>query len=145
MITTETARAGADPHAAVTGNGPDKRPFMPVQTRARIGRPARPLTPEVSARHRFGAELRRWRTRRGLTHRRLAALVWHSTESVAKVEKGERWPSLDLTLRCERALGAGGALLALWPAVEQQRLESDGRRRPRRSVRSPGVGEPFVQ
>src|SRR5690242_12275968 len=118
---------------------------MTAQPEARVGRPAKPLTPDLSARHRFGAELRRWRTERGLTHRNLAALVWHSTESVAKVEKGERWPSLDLTARCERALRAGGALIALWPAVERQRLICDGRRRPRRTRRSGGGGEPLVQ
>ena len=110
-----------------------------------MGRPARPLTPDLSARHRFGAELRRWRMSRGLTHQGLGALVWHSTESVAKVEKGERWPSLDLTLRCERVLGANGVLMALWPAVEQQRLACDGRRRPRRGRSSQRTREPLVQ
>jgi DNA-binding XRE family transcriptional regulator len=116
-----------------------------IHSHRRVGRPAKTLTPELSVRHRFGAELRRWRTQRGLTHRSLAGLVWHSTESVAKVEKGERWPGLDLTIRCERILGAGGALIALWPAVERQRLACDGRRRARGALRSGGTGEPFVQ
>jgi transcriptional regulator with XRE-family HTH domain len=110
-----------------------------------MGRPARALTPEASARHRFGAELRRWRIDRGLTQQALGALVWHSTESVAKVEKGERWPSLDFTRRCERVLGAGGVLMTLWPAVERQRLACDGRRRPRRGDRSGRAREPRVQ
>ena len=95
------------------------------------GRPARTLTPGLSARHQYGAELRRWRCHRGLTQQGLAALVWHSAEIEAKVEKGERWPSLDFTCRCENVLGIGGALLALWPQVEQMRLAHDGRRRPR--------------
>jgi transcriptional regulator with XRE-family HTH domain len=114
-------------------------------TRNAVGRPAHALTPELSARHRYGAELRRWRTERGLTHHGLGALVWRSTESVAKVEKGERWPSFDFTLRCERVLAAGGALIALWPAVEQQRLACDGRRQPRRPQRSRSAGEPLVE
>jgi transcriptional regulator with XRE-family HTH domain len=106
---------------------------MTASTRARVGRPAKPLMPDLSARHLFGAELRRWRTQRGLTHQSLASLVWHSRENIAKVEKGQRWPSLDLTLRCERILAADGALIALWPAVEAQRLACDGRRRTRQT------------
>ncbi len=110
-----------------------------------MGRPARALTPDVSAGHRFGAELRRWRTDRGLTQQALGALVWHSAESVAKVEKGQRWPSHDFTRRCERVLGAGGALMTLWPAVERQRLACDGRRRPRRGEQSRRTRKPLVQ
>ena len=53
-----------------------------------MGRRPRALTPEASARDRFGAELRRWRTARGLTQRELATLVWHSQELVSEVEKG---------------------------------------------------------
>jgi DNA-binding XRE family transcriptional regulator len=103
------------------------------------------LTPDLSARHRFGAELRRWRIERGLTHRSVAASVWHSTESMAKVEKGERWPSFDLTMRCDQVLDTGGALIALWPAVEQERLACDGRRRSRPARRLRRGGEPFIQ
>lgn len=94
-----------------------------------MGRPARALTPGLSLRHQFGAELRRWRTERGLTHARLGDQVWHSAETVAKVEKSERWPSRDFTERCERVLDCGGALIGLWPAVEALRLAADGRRR----------------
>lgn len=94
-----------------------------------MGRRPRALTPEASARDRFGAELRRWRTARGMTQRGLAGLVWHSQEFVAKVEKGERWPSWYLAARCDVALGTGGVLAGLWPAVERQRLASDRRRR----------------
>jgi Helix-turn-helix domain len=58
-----------------------------------MGRRPRALTPESSACHRFGAELRRWRIARGMTQRALAGLVWHSHGLVSKVEKGKRWPS----------------------------------------------------
>lgn len=91
-------------------------------------RPRR-LTPEASLRHWFGAEVRRWRERRGLSQRALARLAWHSEETIAKVEKAERWPSRDLAHRCDEALGAGGVLIAAWPEVERQRLASDRRRR----------------
>lgn len=76
----------------------------------------------------------------GLTHERLGALLWHSASTVAKVEKGERWPTLEFVVACERVLAAGGALLALWPSVEAQRLASDGRRRPRRAERRTSTG-----
>ena len=109
-----------------------------------MGRPGRVLTPEVSERHRFGAELRRWRLGRRLTQQGLGALVWQSPEILAKVEKGQRWPSADLAVRCDRVLGAGGALTALWPLVERQRLGCDGRRR-LVDRGSRGVGEPPVE
>lgn len=112
--------------------------------RAFVGRPPRALTPDISLRHRFGAELRRWRMDRGLTHQRLGALLWRSAASVAKVEKGERWPTLEFTVACERVLVAGGALLALWPDVEAQRLASDGRRSRHRTGRSRRPAEPGV-
>ncbi len=96
-----------------------------------MGRRARALTPHASVRDRFGAELRRWRVARRLTQQALASLVWQSPETVAKVEKGERWPSRDLAERCDRVLRTGGTLVALWPAVERQRLACDRRRRSR--------------
>jgi transcriptional regulator with XRE-family HTH domain len=93
-----------------------------------MGRRPRALTPESSACHRFGPELRRWRIARGMTQRALAGLVWHSHGLVSKVEKGERWPSWYLATRCDQALGTGGVLAGLWPAVEQERVASDRRR-----------------
>ena len=95
-----------------------------------MGRRARVLTPEASARDRFGAELRRWRTERGLTQRELAVLTRYSQEFVSKVEKGERWATWYLATRCDAALRTDGVLAGLWPAVEQQRLASDRRRKP---------------
>lgn len=95
-----------------------------------MGRRPRVLTPEASARDRFGAELRHWRMARGLTQRELATLVWHSQEFVSKVEKGQRWATWYLATRCDAALGTDGVLAGLWPAVERQRLASDRRRRP---------------
>jgi DNA-binding XRE family transcriptional regulator len=92
-----------------------------------MGRRPRELTPEASARDRFGAELRRWRLARGLTQRGLAGLIWHSQELVAKVEKAERWPSWSLATRCDAVLRTGGMLARLWPAVERQRLAGDRR------------------
>jgi len=99
------------------------------------------LTPEASARDRFGAELRRYRVGRGLTQRELAAGIWLSQELVAKVEKGLRWASWYMATECDAVLGTGGVLAGLWPAVERQRLASDRRRRPvPAAVTCPGTG-----
>ena len=106
-----------------------------------MGRRPRALTPEASARDRFGAELRHWRMARSLTQRELATLVWHSQERVSKVEKGQRWATWYLATRCDATLRTDGELARLWPAVERQRLASDRRRRPMpaRQVSMPGM------
>lgn len=49
---------------------------------------------------------------------------------MAKVEKGERWPSWDLATQCDSALRTAGALASLWPEVERERLACDRRRKP---------------
>jgi transcriptional regulator with XRE-family HTH domain len=95
-----------------------------------MGRRAKALTPGTSARDGFGADLRSWRTARGMTHRDLARLICYSQELVAKVERGHRWPSSALAAACDSVLETGGALAALWPAVEHERLAADGRRKP---------------
>lgn len=89
-----------------------------------MGQTPRELTPTVSARHAYGAELRRWRTLRGLSQDELGRLVMHSGDMISKVEKAARWPTPDLTGRCEQALDAGGALTALWPAVQAEQAEA---------------------
>jgi ribosome-binding protein aMBF1 (putative translation factor) len=127
------------------GPAPEAVWSFSARPRPAAGRPARALTPSLSARHRFGAELRRWRLDRGLTHRRLGALLWHSAELVAKVEKGQRWPTHEFAEGCDRVLGTGGALLALWPAVEAQRLASDGRRKRHGAEGSQRPAEPGVE
>jgi transcriptional regulator with XRE-family HTH domain len=70
---------------------------------------------------RFGALLRTWRCQRGLSQAGLAKQVHVHRDLIAKVERGRRWPSHDLVLRCEAALRAGGELSRLWPDVESAR------------------------
>ncbi len=84
------------------------------------------LDPSLSAQHRFGAELRRWRELRGLSQAALARLIHVSPDLVAKVEKAARRPSSALAETCDELLGANGSLAVLWPAIER---EHDGRRR----------------
>src|SRR5687767_10564294 len=76
----------------------------------------------ASAVRRFGLELRRWRTDRGLTQRDLAVRVRYSRETIAAVEQARRYGSQELAERCDAALEAGGALIRLWPLVEAQQL-----------------------
>jgi hypothetical protein len=58
-----------------------------------LGQTPRELTPDVSARHAFGAELRRWRGLRALSQDGLGRLVLHSGDMISKVEKAARWPT----------------------------------------------------
>ncbi|MGH3925475.1 MAG: helix-turn-helix domain-containing protein, partial [Pseudonocardiaceae bacterium] len=73
-----------------------------------MGRPPRELTPLESALHFFGAELRHWRTLRELSQTGLGRLTHDSGALISKVEKGERFPGLDLAQRLDDALGTGG-------------------------------------
>ncbi|MFY1692047.1 helix-turn-helix transcriptional regulator [Plantactinospora sp. WMMB782] len=93
----------------------------------------------------FQRELRRWRTRKGLTQRALADRVRFSRETVAAVEAGRRYGSHELAVRCDDVLGTGGRLKALWPQVAAEQIAADGRRGPRGAAAGrpePGAVEP---
>lgn len=83
------------------------------------------LEPQLSARNRFGAELRAWREHRDLSQAKLARLVHVHPDLIAKVEKAARWPSRELAGYCDAVLCAGGILVGLWPAVEAERTRPD--------------------
>lgn len=91
-----------------------------------MARPPRPLTPSLSARHYFGAELRRLRLEAELNQRELAEQVHYSSGLVAAVEKAQRWPQPDFTRALDDALQTGGALTRLLALVEAQRGEDQG-------------------
>ena len=86
-----------------------------------MGQVPRELTPSRSARDLFGAELRYWRERGGISQARLGKVVAYSGDLISKVEKAERWPLQGMAEACDVALGTGGALSRIWPTVEQQR------------------------
>jgi transcriptional regulator with XRE-family HTH domain len=88
-------------------------------------------TPDSIATRQFQRELRRWRTRRGLTQRALADRVRFSRETVAAVEAGRRYGSQELAVRCDEVLRTGGLLAGLWPRVAVEQIAADGRRGPR--------------
>lgn len=92
-----------------------------------MSRRPRALVPSASCLHYFGAEVRRLRVAKGLSHRALAEFVLHGQDLVRKIEVAERVPSRAFVERCDAALDAGGALLRLWPIVERERTVRAGR------------------
>lgn len=88
---------------------------------------------DSTATRQFRRELRRWRTRSGLTQRALADRIRFSRETVAAVESGRRYGSHELAVRCDEVLCTGGRLTALWPHVAAEQMAADGRRGPRMS------------
>ena len=80
------------------------------------------LTPHASAQHFFGAELRHWRLRSGLSLAQLGRSVYASADLLGKVEKAQRWPSRTLVDDCENVLRTGGILLRLYALASTERL-----------------------
>jgi transcriptional regulator with XRE-family HTH domain len=85
-----------------------------------VSRPERVLTPDRSAVHRFGYELRQWRKARGLSLAKLAKLMLVSEDLLQKVETGDRRPKRPLAEDADRVLGAKGALIRLYEDVERE-------------------------
>jgi len=81
---------------------------------------ARTLDPGTSFAACLGALLRHLRTLRGLTQAGLGAAAGFDGSYVGAVERAAVRPSRDLVERCDRALGAGGMLLALWPPADAE-------------------------
>jgi transcriptional regulator with XRE-family HTH domain len=81
---------------------------------------ARTLDPTASSAACLGALLRHLRTLKGLTQAGLGRLAGFNGSYVGAVERAAVRPSRDLVERCDRALGAGGVLLALWPPADRE-------------------------
>ncbi|PZS40717.1 MAG: hypothetical protein DLM62_01390 [Pseudonocardiales bacterium] len=60
-----------------------------------------------------GAELRRWRTKRGLSLAGLARQVHYSKGYLSKIETGDKRITLEVARSCDVVLDTGGALTAL--------------------------------
>jgi transcriptional regulator with XRE-family HTH domain len=86
-----------------------------------MGQRPRKLSPELSARHKFGAELRLYRTKSGLSMARLGRKVYFSADTIGRVERGERNPSERLVRACDNVLNGGGALIELWAKTQAAR------------------------
>jgi transcriptional regulator with XRE-family HTH domain len=81
---------------------------------------ARTLDPGASSTACLGALLRHLRTLQGLTQAGLGAAAGFDGSYVGAVERAAVRPPRDLVERCDRALGAGGLLLALWPPADAE-------------------------
>lgn len=64
-----------------------------------------------------GAELRKWRERRGLALRALGSRVNFDFSHIGRVERGEANLTLELAEACDRALDAGGAVIHAYHAA----------------------------
>ncbi|GLW09221.1 transcriptional regulator [Microtetraspora sp. NBRC 13810] len=100
--------------------------------------PEKPLEPGRSARHWFGAELRRLRHERGWRQGQLAEKVHVSAGLIGKIERASRRCADDLAPMLDEALGSDGVLTR---ALDQVRSEED-RAQPQGDRKSvPGVPE----
>jgi transcriptional regulator with XRE-family HTH domain len=75
---------------------------------------------QVSVLAMFSGELRRARSRAGLTQDQLAEKISYSPSLVAHVEIGSRAPSADFAARADDALGTDGLLTRLQPLVRSE-------------------------
>lgn len=95
-----------------------------------MGQQPRELTPNVSAWHLFGAELRLWRERRGLSLARLCERFEQSGRRLnagylANVEQGERLPEdRQFVEVADRELQTGGVLCRLWDFADANRRQA---------------------
>jgi transcriptional regulator with XRE-family HTH domain len=98
------------------------------------------LTPERSALHRWGAELRSRRDGLGLSLARFAGQVNYNPAYLGRLERGEQFPALQLAEACDRGLEAGGELIRLWYLAdrERQRKTSDVANLPGHEASLPG-------
>ncbi|MGH3319666.1 MAG: helix-turn-helix domain-containing protein [Streptosporangiaceae bacterium] len=81
---------------------------------------ARALDPGASPSAFFGAELRHYRTRAGLSQEQLGERINYSGALVGAVETADRRPQLDFARRCDEALGTDGALTRLMVTVSRE-------------------------
>jgi transcriptional regulator with XRE-family HTH domain len=90
-----------------------------------MGQQRRPLAPSRSALDLWGAELRAWRDRRGLSLAGLCELVKYDRSYLARLERAERFPPEHLAHACDRALDTGGELVRLWQLADAERTRGD--------------------
>lgn len=85
-----------------------------------VGQTPKVLNPFESARAFFGAELRHWRTQRGLSQAALGRVTHDSAALIGRFEKAERWPSRAAVIRLDEALETAGALARIWDRADQE-------------------------
>ena len=88
-----------------------------------MGRKRRVLTPERSAVHRWGSELRTRRDERGLSLAGLSRLARYDASYLGRLERGDQFATLPVAEACNRVLGAGGELVRSWQAADRERRD----------------------
>ena len=91
-----------------------------------MGRKRRVLTPERSAVHRWGAELRARRDERGLSLAGLGRLARYDASYLARLERGDQFATLAVAEACDQVLGAEGELIKSWQAADRDRRLAEG-------------------
>ena len=89
-----------------------------------MGRKRRVLTPERSAVHRWGSELRARRDERGLSLAGLGRLARYDASYLGRLERGDQFATLPVAEACDRVLGAGGELVRSWQAADRERRDA---------------------
>ncbi|QLE74058.1 helix-turn-helix domain-containing protein [Streptomyces rectiverticillatus] len=93
-----------------------------------MARPARKLTPDRSARHLFGADLRHHREAAGMTLEKLAEVVRYSRSHLARIETAEHVPPPDLPARLDEVFGTGEHFVRLY-GIARHEIHPDKYRR----------------
>ncbi|WP_424891251.1 helix-turn-helix domain-containing protein [Streptomyces sp. XH2] len=93
-----------------------------------MARPPRKLTPDRSARHLFGADLRHRREAAGMTLEKLAEVVCYSRSHLARIETAEHVPPPDLPGRLDEVFGTGEHFARLY-AIARHEIHPDKYRR----------------
>ncbi|MGK5547824.1 helix-turn-helix domain-containing protein [Streptomyces sp. URMC 127] len=93
-----------------------------------MARPPRKLTPDRSARHLFGADLRHRREEAGMTLEKLAEVVRYSRSHLARIETAEHVPPPDLPGRLDEVFGTGEHFARLY-AIARHEVHPDKYRR----------------
>ncbi|MEV7965533.1 helix-turn-helix transcriptional regulator [Sphaerisporangium sp. NPDC088356] len=78
------------------------------------------LHPTASPLAFFGAELRNYRQRSGISQEDLADRINFSASLIGFVERAQRFPSRDFVERCDQALELKGELTRLWPLLTRE-------------------------
>ncbi|MFI5758254.1 Scr1 family TA system antitoxin-like transcriptional regulator [Streptomyces sp. NPDC051569] len=102
-----------------------------------MARPARELTPDLSARHLFGAKMRSFREKAGLTLEGLAGVVLVSKSHLSRIETAEYMPPRELPAQLDVAFGTDGIFEELYglarkeihPDKYRRRMELEARAR----------------
>lgn len=88
-----------------------------------MGQKRKDLTPERSPQHRWGAELRALRDRKGLSLAQLGELAKFDRSYLARLERGDQFPSENAAKACDRALSADGELVRSREAADLERRQ----------------------